>query len=417
VSGSPYFFLAYAHTPERVWVNKLYRALSEEIVERTEWPPDRPPGFMDENGIRVGEDWRQAVAGALANCRVLVPLYSRRYFTRPECGREWHAFHDRMIRHRIAHGERITPIVPVLWTPVPDRHIPESVRHVQVDFETVDYAEDGLYTLIKNSAYRTKYLRVVRHLAEQIILAAEAHPPFRPCDVGELDLTSNSFQQTRENTPVNRRLTIMVAAPTVYELPAERAEKPYGATALGWRPFDSGSTAPVAELAAALARSLGYEPEAVSVEHGLSMDWSSPATGLGVVLVDPWWCVEGSRSGWITQIDQLGQGRIGAAVIWNEKDQQTEHAMDDLRKSLQAAAPRVLGERGAPTALGAVQVHNQNQFAVQFPALLDRIFNRYLNLAQAQPPPGSSGSRPYLTGPKSGPAPQGPEPTGGRHGH
>ena len=84
----PYFFLGYAHTPEQPWVDRFYRDLCAEIIERTEWPTNLSPGFMDVNGIRAGEDWRQAVGGALATCRVLVPLYSRRYFTRAECGRE-----------------------------------------------------------------------------------------------------------------------------------------------------------------------------------------------------------------------------------------------------------------------------------------------------------------------------------------
>src|SRR3954471_22581824 len=129
---APYFFLAYAHTPERPWVNKFYSALSKEILENTDWPTEYPVGFMDESGIRLGEDWRDAVAGALATCRVLVPLYSRRYFSRPQCGTEWHAFNRRLDDHRDRHGFHATAIVPALWTPVAEEYIPEAVKNVQV---------------------------------------------------------------------------------------------------------------------------------------------------------------------------------------------------------------------------------------------------------------------------------------------
>jgi FxsC-like protein len=310
-----------------------------------------------------------------------------------------------MTKQLVNHGHRVTPIVPALWTPVPDRHIPESVRHVQVDFQAQDYAEEGLYTLIKNTAYRAKYLRVIRHLAEQIIEAAEARPLFTPCEIGSLDLSRNAFHVSWENVAANRRLTIMVAASSVHQLPADRAEQPYGATPAGWRPFHADAAGPIAELVSSWARDLEYEPKVVPIDEGLGMDWSSPDTGLGVVLVDPWWCLDGSRTERIRTIDRLSQSRIGAAVIWNEDDHQTQQAMNELRKSLQAAAPRVLGDRGAPPAFGAVNVSNQDQFEAQFKSLLDRAFNRYLNLARARPPAGSPGSRPYLYGPGSGPPP------------
>jgi FxsC-like protein len=404
----PYFFLTYAHTPDRSWVRRLYRALSDEIIERTDWPTNVPVGFMDESGISAGEDWRVAVAGALASARVLVPLYSRRYFTRPECGKEWHAFSRRMLEHRARHnGFGSPPIVPALWTPVPTEHIPAAVQHIQADFNAVhtSYAREGLYTLIKNSSYRTPYLKVVRHLAVQIIDSAE-NGPLSPCGINELDLSHDAFYQSPASIPSNRRLTIMVAAPTSQRLPPDRASDVYGPTPPGWNPYHPESRRPIAEAAAYIARSLDYEPDIVSLDDGLSTrNWSSPDSGLGVVLVDPWLCLDSSFTDQIRRVDELGAGRIGAVLVWNMKDQQNNVKLDDIRKALQTKAPRVLGDPGAPAALGAVHVHTPEQFSAELPGVLDRIFNRYLSHASAPSPPGSLDARPQLFGPGDRPTP------------
>jgi FxsC-like protein len=414
----PYFFLGYAHTPEHPWVGRFYRDLCAEIIERTEWPTYLSPGFMDATGIRAGEDWRRAVGGALATCRVLVPLYSRRYFTRIECGREWHAFHGRLLVHRARQGTGATPIVPALWTPVPDQFIPRSVRDVHVDFRAVHqtYADEGLYTLIKNSAYKRIYLRVVKHLAEQVIDAAEGWP-LAVCRPEEIDLSQNAFQQPPENVPANRILKIMVAAPTLDRQPADRVMSFYGATPQAWTPFRPGYPNPIAETAAQIARLHDYEPGIVAADEGLSsQDWTSPNSGLGVVLVDPWLALDPECADQLRRIDELGAGRIGTVLIWNMSDAQTVSRVDEIRKAMQAAAPRLLGDPNTPVALGTARVQSVQEFEAALPTVLDRALNRYLNYAQAQPPPGSAGSRPHLFGPGTGlPAPR-PQPMGGSDG-
>jgi FxsC-like protein len=409
---SPYFFLGYAHTPEHPWVGRFYRDLCSEIIERTEWPTHLSPGFMDSSGIRAGEDWRRAVAGALATCRVLVPLYSRRYFTRVECGREWSGFHARLVIHQDRHGPGATPVVPALWTPVPEQFIPPPVRDVHVDFRAVNqtYADEGLYTLIKNSAYKRIYLKVVKHLAEQVIDAAEGRP-LMICDQNQIDLSQNAFEQPPENLPAVRRLTIMVAAPTVDRRPVDRRPDVYGTTPEDWRPYHP---VPIAQVAAQLARSLDYETQILGSEVGLAGPrWSGPDSGIGVVLVDPWLALDPRGAQLLRHIDELGAGRIGAIVVWNLADAQTTDRAEEIRKALHEAAPRLLADPGTPVALGAVRVQSAPEFETALPTVLDRASNRYLNHAEAQPPPGPSGSRPQLTGPGVGRPWTGLQPTGG----
>jgi FxsC-like protein len=400
----PYFFLGYAHTPEHPWVSRFYRDLCAEIIERTDWPTHLSPGFMDASGIRAGEDWRRAVGGALATCRVLVPLYSRRYFTRTECGREWHAFQGRLLGNQARHGPGATHIVPALWTPVPDQFIPGSVRDIHVDFRSVNqtYADEGLYTLIKNSAYKRIYLKVVKHLAEQVIEAAEGRP-LGVCSPDDIDLSQNDFQQPPENVPANRLLKIMVAAPTLERPCADRLMSFYGTTPQAWMPYRPNQPSPIAETAAQIARSLDYEPGVVAADDGLlSWDWTSPKSGLGIVLVDPWLALDPECADQLRRIDELGAGRIGTILIWNMSDAQTAGRVDEIRKALQSAAPRLLGDLGTPVELGAVRVQSAPEFEAVLPTVLDRAMNRYLNHAQAQSPPGSAGSRPQLFGPGTG---------------
>ena len=400
---------------------RLYNDLCSEILERTTWPAHLPVGFMDASGIRTGEDWRNAVAGALATCRAFVPLYSPRYFSRPECGREWHAFTRRAVDHRTRYGGgTATPIVPALWTPVTESQVPAAARHVQVDFRSVhtSYAEDGLFTLIKNSAYRRTYLKVVRQLAVQIIRAAE-DTRLRPCHVSELHLAQDDFREPAYVVPAHRRMTILVGAPTVQRLPAGRDAQGYGANPADWTPFLPGSVQPVAQAASYIARSFDFEPSILTLEEGLAMlDWSDPTTGPGVALIDPWLALDDARAEQLNRLDALDAGWLGAAVIWNQLDQQTTARADDLRKALQGIAPRRLGDAAAPPSLGVVHTHRIEQFRQQLPSVLDGALNRYLNLADAHPPPGTPPERPWLTGPgHDDTATHGQHDTGGSDGH
>jgi FxsC-like protein len=440
----PYFFLAYAHTPEQPWVARFYQELNNQILEHTDWPTDRPAGFMDRSGIRLGAEGQQTIAGALSTCRVFVPLYSRRYFTRPECGREWHAFSGRMLGQRALRGGATAPIVPALWTPVKDQHLPPVARRIQVDFQTVHhaYAEEGLYTLIKNRAYRSTYLRVVRSLAREIISAAE-DAPLGSCGAAELDLSTDAFNPDTsleawagwtDGVPANRRLTIMLAVPRTGRLPADRTGDAYGPQAYDWQPFSGEGGQTLAEASVYIARSHDLTPTVLSAEDALELDWSSPDTGLGIVLLDPWLSLDPGSAGLLDRIDDLcAKGRIGAIVVWNSFDQQTVAQTAELRKELHERVPRCLGDPDIPISMGATHVHTLDQFSQVCPTVLDWTFNRYLNRAEATSPGGDSGPLPMLWGPAGdGPAagrplPGDPSPpphdappangTGGRDGH
>src|SRR5579859_3973830 len=140
----PYFFLSYARTPRRDpadkenpdrWVHRLYKDLCNEILQLTDVQPAEA-GFMDMEN-KIGAEWSPELMTAIKNCRVFMPLYSRRYFESDNCGREWFAFARRQVNHRARGGERVDAIVPALWTRLDRGKIPAIAQ-------TYQYAHPGL---------------------------------------------------------------------------------------------------------------------------------------------------------------------------------------------------------------------------------------------------------------------------------
>jgi FxsC-like protein len=142
----------------------------------------------------------------------------------------------------------------------------------------------------------------------------------------------------------------------------------------------------------------------------------SPDSGLGIVLFDPWLCLDPASAEQIRRADELGADRIGTVVIWNLRDQQTQEQATRIRRALYQTAPRLLGDPNIPATLGAARVHSLEELNSQIPTVLDRALNRYLNHANAGPPPGTQTERPYLSGPGHDPPTTGPQQTGGSDG-
>src|SRR3984885_11909188 len=174
----PYFFLSYARTPKRDplekddpdrWVYKLYKDLCSAILQMTDVPPEAA-GFMDRENL-LGTEWSPELTNALANCRVFVPLYSRRYFESDNCGKEWFAFARREVNQRARGRQVSSAIVPALWARLDKEKMPEVARSLQYAHGELGerYCTEGLYGIIKLHNYRTAYNRAVYRLAERII--------------------------------------------------------------------------------------------------------------------------------------------------------------------------------------------------------------------------------------------------------
>lgn len=395
---APYFFLGYAHTPQQAWVEKLYEDICTEVLERTTLSIHVDVGFIDRQGIPLGGDWREEVARALATCRVFVPLYSPRYFTRRECGIEWHAFAQRILDHRAREPSAPTPIVPAIWTPVRHADIPDAVLPIQMNHADlgVDYAREGFYTLIKNNLYRQEYVTAVQRLAKHIIRAAET--PLRPCQVRDLGPPRNAFDRPGRQGPADRRLTVVVAAPTAEQLPTGRNGAFYGDSALDWNPFHPGSRQPIGEYAAGVARLNSYEPTLLPLEDAFDfLAAADPSNGLGLLLVDVWACRDENLSRRLHALDELELGWVGTMVPWNSDDAQTKSSSAELQTRLQRLMPHRLGET-RPVAPVNSNISTLEKFRTRLPDILEGALFRYLDHVEAHPPPGTLPPRPRLSG-------------------
>ena len=144
--------------------------------------------------FRPGFEWPNRLARALATCKVFVPLYSPRYFKRPNCGMEWFAFAERAAIAGARRGEQAEVIVPAIWVPVPPEQLPAVTRRILYwtpDFSS-QYATRGLYGLMSISKYRVEYEEVVHELASRILDAAEKFQ-LEPGPVPHYDSLRNAF--------------------------------------------------------------------------------------------------------------------------------------------------------------------------------------------------------------------------------
>ncbi|MFI6359286.1 TIR-like protein FxsC [Streptomyces sp. NPDC050743] len=408
----PYFFLSYAHTPPwgpgggdpDHWVHVLFNDLCSHIMALTDLPAGAPAGFMDRE-MRSGEGWPHRLSESLANCRVLVPLLSPRYFTSEACGREWYAFNERIVHARTT-GYGVDPaIVPALWTHIDHTELPESVRRLSLVPPDLGgrYAQNGIYGLIKLNRLRDEYEEVVFRLARRIVRVAHESPlpPGRPRDY---ESTPSAFKP-RGTGP--RHIHLYVAAPTRGSIPDERDPQPYGANAQDWNPYFAESTRPLAALAEDLVRSLDYRVTVSSFDDEPSGDGSAAdatqavASPPAILLVDRWALADEERRRRLRAFDSAARPWVSVIVPGSRSDTQN-FGEDGLRLTaeLERTLPTIMDRSRRTDARIAVNgVPTLKAFSDVLPTVVAQSTRQYLKHATARPPAGPHVARPRLRGP------------------
>ncbi|WP_367320208.1 TIR-like protein FxsC [Streptomyces sp. HUAS ZL42] len=408
----PYFFLSYAHTPPwgpgagdpDHWVNVFFQDLCNHIYQLTDLPAGAPAGFMDRE-MRSGEGWPDKLSENLANCRVLVPLFSPRYFSSEMCGREWFAFNERVLRARATGAGAGSVIVPALWTRVDFTDLPDSVRHIHLDPASFGdrYATNGIYGLIKLRRLRDEYEEVVFRLAQRIVEVASDSPlpPSRP---RTYETTPSAFKPRGEGP---RSIHLVVAAPTRDSIPDERDVRPYGEEAQDWNPYYSESSRPLVNLAEDLVRSLDYRVTVSSFddepvdEDGESGDAEAESLRPGILLMDRWALADEERRRRLQAYDANSRPWVSVIVPWNRSDLQN-HGEDGrgLIEEMERTLPRIT-DRGRRTdvRIAVNGVPTLEAFTSVLPAVVAHATRQYFKHAQAQPPPGPHAPRPRLVDP------------------
>lgn len=408
---APYFFLSYAHTPQHdpggpdpnEGVMRLYNELCKHILALTDVPAGARVGFMDHE-LRPGNLWPWELSRALATCRVFVPLYSARFFSSPQCGKEWWAFALRVAHQSARQAHPIEAIVPVVWTPVDMSSLPEAARTIQFDHWELGhlYVSEGLYGLSQlegDDRYRAAYKTAVFGLAKRIVQVAQRVQidPGQPSDYEGLE---SAFGSAHSPDPSERRLRITIVAPSKDDLPDGRGSSPYGRTAREWNPYYPDCRRPLADHASDLARNLGYRPVISDLdERGAAFLASGRALEPEVLLVDPWATVHTEYRSALSPFNSPDEPWIQVIVPLNLRDEETTQARGKLLESVEAALGRKLAQ-GRPTYIRTARgVPSLEDFSGALPQVAAEAVRYYLKHAQAYPPDGPTTKKPRLRGP------------------
>jgi FxsC-like protein len=385
----PYFFLSYAHQPRidpddpgdpNEWIHKLFRDLSHEVMELTDLPGGRQPGFMDRE-LRLGNEWPRRITEALSSCRVFIPLYSPRYFSSESCGKEWYAFHRRQVEHEANGGRHPEAIIPVLWVPVPDRALPQVAKSLQFDHHRLGevYARGGFSQLIRINRYSDDYNMALHTLAHHIVRVAAGNAPV-PAETGDFAGLDCAFGTAERKAANSRRLTVTIVTPDFYHLP----KRPVGRDAeyykpgapTQWNPYRPESKIPLADYTSNLARGMGLVPEVAWFDEtsGAPGD-AGDVDGPGVMLVDPWAALDPDRGVRLREFHKSPKPWIQPMVPWSLSDGQTAIHERTLQTALDQALPSV------PPPLPTLET-----FGNALPKAINAAVRNFLRHAEPRPP-------------------------------
>lgn len=411
----PYFFLSYARTPgygdgahPDMWVERLFRDLSDHVTALTSLPAGAPAGFMDR-GTPSGEGGPERLGENLATCRVFVPLFSPRYFASETCGKEWYAFSRRAIHHSARAGNRSEAIVPALWVPVPPSQLPGPAESLQFNHRDFGerYVTDGLYGLIKLRLFADEYERAVYELAKRIVHVADTTglDPTGPVDHR---LVPSAFGAWDSAAGAPRAMRITVAAATRHDLPEGRSAGYYGDSPQDWNPYHPDSARPLASVAEDLVRALNYRTTVVSFDEESARPESgrSPETP-EILLVDRWALLDEERRSRLAALDASGRPWVTMIVPWNRADRESGAAEAGLAARLEETMPAKTGQGRALSRAAARGVPSMEAFGQILPQVVEVAAQQYLRHAVAYPPVPYSGGhaeRTRLVGPMA-PAP------------
>jgi hypothetical protein len=188
-TAAPYFFLSYARaaTPGQD-VRGFFRLLCEYLsqlaadiaTDESATTQSAVPGYLAGDAPDGGQRYR--LLGALASCRVFVPLLSAGYFDDPACRREWESFRRRDDIRRRRHPFGFSAIVPVLWDGSDVLDVPDWAADAPLADPTLGpaYVERGVHGLwVENAdAYRQVAFRIARriHDVAECLPAPTAEP-------------------------------------------------------------------------------------------------------------------------------------------------------------------------------------------------------------------------------------------------
>ncbi|QYX76748.1 FxsC protein [Streptomyces akebiae] len=412
----PMFFMSYARVPvprhrdaaqdPNRLVFRFFDELCAKVARRARVTKEEA-GFVERPGT-PGE----LSVRALLDCQVFVPLYSKRYFSNPQCGRQWTAVTQG------AHENRPS-IVPVLWTPYSPTSLPKKVKEQYPEVPdgigeaAENYASMGLHRLLDQvldlserpdpedegaaDRFSAQVAQVTDWLAQRIVDLAAADPGRARTMGGDgrapRPETLAGLDDAFADPPYASPLHITVLAPTEEGLPVGRDSARYGPQVDDWRPYGR-AVGPLVELMEALARNLGFEPTVKPFDKfQTELRDSELPTAPWILVVDPWALENSQMARQAKEFDRARRPWTAVLSTLAGDDLQTKEQSDRLRGLLAANFPRFIsegrvGEQEAVRGLAGADV-----FTRWFSELAEATKIRYLRYIHSQLPRSGTGVR------------------------
>jgi hypothetical protein len=296
----PIVFFSYARTNLDPYLEEFFKDLCSEIAPLTDWSPeDENISFRDTNNLRVMENWKSHIQGALQSSTVLVCITSVAYFHSEFCGKEYYVFDQRRRQGLKSNQDPPAVILPVIWAPVAKGLPAEMSEPQQIPAGISDrYRQQGLRALKRFD--RDTYDRCVSAFASAICQAWEKHAKMKPlANLMDFQDIPNSFANGdwQEAAGPGGWLSGPEVANFIFvagshEEMAAQVEAPkgrYGSSASEWRPYlppDEKTILDHARMAAA-KQSLKFRELPAGVNLKTDIKGAKQRKNLTVLLADP----------------------------------------------------------------------------------------------------------------------------------
>lgn len=417
-SQLPPFFLSYAHarwedpTDQQnadYWIHRFHHHLCVELEKYVDLPPGTAaPVFIDRR-LQIGDSWPDELAEHLTHCAVFVPLYTRRYFRRPDCGREWSVIRQRQDMHVSATSRCPNIVVPVLWEPVQPEDMPPWVRSIQYQSDELSdaYRRRGLESLTRLKDYHDDYVLAVQHIARRIAEVSSAPEQLRPLyEVPKFRQLPDAFAVEGNPMAGNSSVRITVAALTrLSSMPDGRSSTWYGGSATDWCPYRDDAVerdTPAAWRASDVAQRREFDTHvsvlnARSEEVRVGVIPSAPT----VLLVDPWATLDENWQPLLRKLDVALKNKPWVRIVlpWNLDDAETVANSVLLQSGIEKTFSRSLAIGRIPSRRGEPGPTNSAAFG---PAVSEAIRVAQSEFAKSSDkflPEGPYPRKPRLRGP------------------
>jgi FxsC-like protein len=328
---------------------RFFANLSRAVARRLALGGSDRLGYMVDAASPPAE-----IERALATCRAFVPLFSQRYFSDRQCGREWWVFQSRARAATGGPSERY--FVPVTWSLVSPAEIPRAAREVDrgIGREGRPDTTYGLYTLMidmigeenvspswdpscENLESRQgvtdveenwEYHSVVESVAEAIAAATRA-PALASAAPTKLARAADAFAQPLSSLA----LRVAILAPTTTRLLPEGrvGAGRYGATSLDWAPYGYRALAKDVQT---VTERLGYRLSLVDFEdvaEQLLVERVAKESEPTLLLIDNWALLDERRRGLVDRYVRLDQPWYTFMVVRDPMDPETMAHMTQLQ--------------------------------------------------------------------------------------